>query len=27
VMRKLVVIANTLVTQDRFWQDEAPKCA
>jgi transposase len=27
VMRKLVVIANTLITQDRFWQDEAPKCA
>ena len=27
VMRKLVVIANTLLTQDRFWQPEAPKCA
>jgi len=27
VMRKLVVIANTLVTQDRFWQDEAPQHA
>jgi transposase len=27
VMRKLVVIANTLITQDRFWQDEAPQHA
>ena len=27
VMRKLVVIANTLIAQDRFWQPEAPKCA
>lgn len=27
VMRKLVVIANTLITQDRFWQAEAPQHA
>jgi len=27
VMRKLVVIANTLITQDRFWQAEAPNHA
>jgi transposase len=27
VMRKLVVIANTLITQDRFWEAEAPKYA
>jgi hypothetical protein len=26
-MRKLVVIANTLITQDRFWEAEAPKYA
>ena len=27
VMRKLVVIANTLITQDRHWQTQAPKIA
>jgi len=27
VMRKLVVLANTLVSQDRLWQPEAPNCA
>ena len=27
VMRKLVVLANTLITQDRFWQINAPKHA
>jgi transposase len=27
VMRKLVVIANTLITQDRFWLREAPQHA
>jgi len=27
VMRKLVVLANTLILQDRLWQSEAPKCA
>jgi len=27
VMRKLVVLANTLILQDRLWQPEAPKCA
>jgi transposase len=27
VMRKLVVIANTLITQNRFWQAEAPQHA
>jgi len=27
VMRKLAVIANSLITQDRFWQEEAPQHA
>ncbi len=27
VMRKLVVLANTLLTADRLWQPEAPKMA
>jgi len=27
VMRKLVVLANTLISQDRLWQPEAPNCA
>ena len=27
VMRKLVVLANTLILQDRLWQPDAPKCA
>lgn len=27
VMRKLVILASTLITQDRFWQDEAPQHA
>ena len=27
VMRKLVVLANTLITQDRFWHPQAPKQA
>ena len=27
VMRKLVVIANTLITQDRHWQTQVPKIA
>jgi transposase len=27
VARKLVVLANTLITADRLWQPQAPKCA
>jgi transposase len=27
VARKLVVLANTLISQDRIWQLQAPECA
>ena len=27
VIRKLAILANTLITQDRLWQIEAPKQA
>jgi transposase len=27
VARKLVILANTLITADRLWQPQAPKCA